>query len=48
MSFKNFSTTHNLPAKDKPVIDSKAAPMVDQPPAPSGNAPAAAKPAAKS
>lgn len=47
MSFKNFSTTHNAPSKDKPAGNVKAAPLVDQPPAPP-KAPAAAKPAPKS
>jgi hypothetical protein len=50
MSFKSFSTTHNAPAKAKPVanaVDGKLAPLVDQPPAPAGKAPAVAKPANK-
>jgi len=46
MSFKNFSTTHNAPTKNKPAENAKAAPMVDQPPAPT-KAPVAAKPADK-
>ena len=34
MSFKDFSATHNTPAKTKPKNDLKTAPLVDQPPAP--------------
>jgi len=47
MSFKDFSTTHNPPAKKKPDVENKAAPPVEHQPAPSGGAPAAAKPANK-
>jgi len=34
MSFKDFSTTHNAPAKTKPKKNDLNAPIVDRPPAP--------------
>jgi hypothetical protein len=39
MSFKEFSTTHNDPAKPKPAKNVKPAPLFDQPPAPSSKTP---------
>lgn len=47
MSFKDFSKTHNPPAKKKPDAETKAVRRVDLPPVRGGDAPAAAKPANK-
>ena len=39
MSFKEFSATHNDPAKLKPANNVKPAPLFDQPPTPSSKTP---------
>jgi hypothetical protein len=47
MSFKEFSSAHGVPAKDKSDDKSKPAPATDQPAAQAENAPAQVEPASK-
>ena len=48
MSFKEFSSAHNVPAKDKPDDKSKDPSAVDQPPAQPQKTPAEVASAHKS
>ena len=48
MSFKEFSSAHGLPAKDKSDDKSKDAPAVDQPATQPDNPPAEVAPVPKS
>jgi hypothetical protein len=48
MSFKEFSSAHSAPAKDKPGDKPKYAPAVDQPATQPDNPPAEVAPVPKS
>ena len=47
MSFKEFSSAHSAPAKDKPDDKAKDPPATDQPPAQANKTPAEIAPARK-